>query len=102
MTGGEIEFPTGGETFLQQFGASNIHIENILSLSLALRNTSIEKKIVEILKSIQNKPVVTDAYYELMIEIIRACKCTTSTHIRFAGIFDKKIIKSTHTNKKND
>ncbi|SRR6266496_6789506 len=101
MTGEEIELDAGGGTFLQQFGLANIHIENLFALSLALRNASIEKKIVEILQSIKNHPDTTDAYYKLMIEIIRACECTTSKHTRFRDIFDRRVIKSTHP-KKNE
>jgi hypothetical protein len=98
MTGEEIELAGGGATLIQQVGASNVHIEKLLSVSLALRNPSIEKKITEVLKAVQNNPSASERYYELMIEIIRACKCKTFKQTRLGQRFGRKVTISSHPN----
>jgi hypothetical protein len=92
----------GGGNLTQQFGAFNLHIENNIALSLALRSAPIEKKITDILRSINSHPHITDGYYNLMIEIIRACKCKSYKNTRFTSRFERTVIIDTHQGNKND
>lgn len=85
---------TGG-ALSQQFGALNINIEKLISLTLGLK-TSSDEKMRNIFEMLKNQPNIPNNHYRIIVQLIDACKCKTYTSTRFSSLFSRQVVKTSH------